>query len=107
MSKKEKFIEDVENLIEQLSEEGKEYFETLKNAKDKSEITEKGKIILTYMQNHTESLKAKDIATAINSTGRSVSGSIKKLVADGYVEKTGMNPTTYAITEIGLNYKLD
>jgi DNA-binding MarR family transcriptional regulator len=111
MSKKEIFIEDVEKFIDQLSEEGKEYFEELKTTKGKTEITEKGKIILKYIQDNFEKynnvFKAKDIGDAIGISGRSVSGSIKKLITDGYVEKIGANPVTYGITELGKNYILD
>lgn len=111
MSKKEKFIEDVENLIEQLSDEGKEYFEDFKANKKIStgEMTEKGKTILKYMQNNITNniFKSKDIGDAIGVSGKSVSGSIKKLITDGYVEKVGTNPVTYAITEVGKDYKLD
>ena len=34
---------------------------------------------------------------------KSVSGAMRKLVTDGYVEKIGQNPVVYMITEKGKN----
>lgn len=34
---------------------------------------------------------------------RSVSGSMKKLITEGFVEKIGSDPVAYAITEKGKN----
>ena len=47
--------------------------------------------------------KAKDIADKIELSSRTVSGALRKLVSDGYVEKTGKNPVIYNITEKGKN----
>ena len=113
MNSKEKFIEDVENVIEQLRDEGREYFENFKASKKESTggITEKGKTILKYMQDNCEKYnnvyKAKDIGDGLGVSGRSVSGSIKKLITDGYVEKLGANPVSYGITAAGKEYVLD
>ena len=37
----------------------------------------------------------------MNVSGRSVSGTMKKLIADGYVEKREGTPASYRITESG------
>ena len=71
----------------------------------------KGKTILKYMQDNCEKYnniyKAKDIGDGLGVSGRSVSGSIKKLITDGYVEKLGANPVSYGITAAGKEYVLD
>lgn len=43
--------------------------------------------------------KASDIAEGLFTSGRSVSGSMKKLVSDGYVVKEGKDPVIYSLTE--------
>jgi predicted transcriptional regulator len=51
--------------------------------------------------------KAKDIAEGLFISSRAVSGAIRKLVTDGYVEKVGQDPTIYSITDKGKNIKID
>lgn len=109
MSAREDFINSVEKCIENYPNEFNEnaisYFENLKNVvnESKEEFTENGKIILKCLQEHSEKemWKAKDIADTIELSSRTVSGSIRKLVNDGYVEKTGKNPVIYTITQKG------
>ena len=36
-------------------------------------------------------------------SSRTISGAIRKLVTDGYVEKVGQEPVIYALTEKGKN----
>ena len=36
-----------------------------------------------------------------------VSGSMKKLIADGYVEKVGVSPVAYGLTDLGKNLEFD
>ena len=68
-------------------------------------FTENGKKILAYMQESKDTFnnlfKAKDIGEQLSISSRTVSGGMRKLVADGYVEKLGTNPVIYAITEKG------
>ena len=45
--------------------------------------------------------KAKDIGEGLFISSRAVSGAIRKLVADGYVEKIGQDPVVYSLTEKG------
>ena len=45
--------------------------------------------------------KAKDIGEGLFISSRAVSGAIRKLVTDGYVEKIGQEPVVYALTEKG------
>ena len=111
MSKKESFIKMVQDLIEQsiaeLPEDGLVYFEALKESKsaEKPAFTDNGKLIMLHMKEKFEEVnnlfKAKDIAEGIFVSSRSVSGAIRKLVTDGYVEKVGQDPIIYSLTALG------
>lgn len=91
-----------------------EFFDEFKNKKNTSkssgELTENGIKILSYMQENKEAVDnmftAKTIGEGLFISGRSVAGSMKKMIADGYVEKTGQNPIQYSLTETGINYKI-
>lgn len=73
----------------------------------KPEITEAGLAILEYMQNcESTNLKAKDIAAGMNQASRKVSGSIRKLVTDGFVDKYGQNPVIYSLAEKGKTFDI-
>lgn len=78
-------------------------------AKDKSELTENGKIILKYLQEHSDIRlwKSRDIADQLGIASRSASGSMRKLVNDGYCEKLGENPVIYSLSEKGKNYIIE
>lgn len=71
------------------------------NEKVRPEITEKGMKILNWMSEHKEEYNniftAKNIGDGLQTTGRSVSGSMSKLIEKGYVEKIGTNPTQYKL----------
>ena len=94
---------------ELMSESVKAYIEALSSTQnDKPEITDNGKLILNYMQkNDMPMWKARDIAEGLFVSSRGVSGSLRKLVQDGFCEKVGENPAIYALTEKGKNYKID
>ena len=49
----------------------------------------------------TPLFKAKDIAEGLFISSRTVSGAMRKLVSDGFVEKVGQDPVIYTITEKG------
>lgn len=104
MTKKEKFIQEVEALDINLSEEALEYFNSLKEGKTSGGITEKGQQILDFMQENKDKFdnqfKAADIGEGLGVSGRSVSGSMKKLITDGYVIKLTPSPNvTYGLTD--------
>lgn len=116
MSKKEIFITEITELVEnkdiELSQDALDYLEQLKSKKISTEsMTENGKKILKYMQECYEQVdnkfKASQIGEGIFVSGRSVSGSMRKLIADGYVEKVATSPVAYGITELGKNYTFD
>ena len=109
------FLEEIDKFIEEgkitLSPEALEFFKDLKHSRGAVEMTENGKKILQFMQNnHVEFnniFKAKNIGEGLGISGRSVSGSIRKLVTDGYVEKMGQDPVIYSLTENGKNIVID
>lgn len=51
--------------------------------------------------------KSKDIGERLGISGRSVSGSIRSLIALGYVEKISNEPVVYALTDAGMNFNID
>ena len=127
--KREEFIKMVQSMVDFIeneahepdepiyySIEAKEFFEDFKKVKEvkqssKTEITENGKKILLYMQQERENcgntFTAKGIAEGIFSSSRSVSGSMRKLMTEGYVIKTGTDPVSYSITDLGIDKELD
>ena len=115
MSKKQDFISEVHSMINSLgyewqSESAKAYWEAFISVKeeDKPEFTDNGKLILKYMQDNSdkENFKAKDIGEGLFVSSRTVSGAIRKLVTDGYVEKIGQDPVIYTLTEKGKNKEI-
>lgn len=116
MSKCENFIKFFDELVESnnviLPDEVAEFREMLvasqDNFTDKPAFTEIGLTILEYLQIcGTKSIKAKEIAEGIDAPSRKVSGAMRKLVSDGYVEKFGQNPVIYALTTKGKNLNIN
>ena len=86
------------------------YIDALNNIKDvdKPAFTENGKMILQYMQTLDSGMyKAKDIAEGLGISSKAVSGAMRKLVTDGYIEKIGKDPVVYTITDNGKNVKFE
>lgn len=70
-------------------------------------LTEAGAEILEYLQTHNgKNLKAKDIAEGMGISSRKISGSMRKLVTDGFVDKFGKTPVIYSLTEKGKNFDI-
>lgn len=117
MSKQQEFIEWVEKLISGQEEPiiptpgASAYWDALLNADiatEKPAFTDNGKLILKQLQSMPEGLyKARDIAEALFIAPKSVSGAMRKLVNDGYVEKVGKDPIMYSITEKGKNVEFE
>ena len=112
MSKKSEFIKYVRELRAVasdevlISEEAQAYWDALCSGADTSKptFTDNGKLIMKYLQelpDGTPPMKAKDIAEGMFIGSRAVSGAMRKLVTDGYVEKIGENPVMYSITDAG------
>lgn len=125
MNKKDMFIAMVERLVK-LGEatnmfadgeytDAMAYFEAFKSSvdtkSDKPKFTDNGKLILQYMRDNADAtqnmFKAREIAEGIFISSKSVSGSMRKLVNDGFVEKIGQDPIIYAITEAGMQVEID
>lgn len=100
--------ENPEKTKELMTDELQEYIDILMATESKPELTDNGKLILQYLQHATSKLhKAKDIADNIGISSRSVAGSLRKLVNDGFCEKVGSNPTVYTLTNKGSNYIIE
>lgn len=114
---KQEFLEFLNSLIEaapdvaeeKMTDSVKKFIETLSEKNDdKPEITDNGKVILDYMQKSTESLlKSRDIAEGLFVSSRKVSGGLRKLVTDGFVEKVSKDPVIYTLTEKGKNFIIE
>ena len=125
MSKKDKFIEFVKVMMDESYDtwdedvkeswnDAIEYFNGLQVAGDKgtkAKFTDNGKLVLGYMKEnkdlHENLFQAKVIGDNIGVSSRTVSGAMRKLVTDGYVEKIGQNPTVYCITAAGIEVNLE
>ena len=114
---KQEFLDFVNALIaaapdvanDLMTENVKTYLEALKDKKaEKPEVTDNGKLIIKFLQEAPAGIyKAKDIADGLYVSSRNVSGAIRKLVADGFVEKMGESPVLYSITEKGKEFKIE
>lgn len=88
----------------------KAYIDTLMDTKnDKPVLTDNGKQILVYMQEHTDTpmWKARDIAEGLFISSRGVSGALRKLVNDGFCEKMGESPVVYSLTNKGKEFIIE
>lgn len=114
---KQEFIEFLNALIaaapdvaeEKMTENVKAYIDALTDKKtEKPVLTDSGKLVLKYLQTTEPGLyKAKDIADGMFVSSRNVSGAMRKLVTDGFVEKMGESPVLYMITEKGKEFKIE
>lgn len=115
MSKKQEFIKFVEMAIEAYPQEmpadAKTYWEALcsKEEVEKPMFTDNGKLILRFLQEHSEvpMWKSRDIAEGLVISSRGVSGAMRKLVNDEFVEKIGQDPAVYALTDKGKNIVIE
>lgn len=88
------------------------FWEEFKNSKVtvNNKITENGKKILLFMQENEEAMNniftSKEIAEAFFTSGRSIAGSMRKLVSDEFVSKEGKDPIRYSLTEAGRSLSL-
>jgi len=103
-----KLMDSNPDLVKELMTDNiKAYLDILKEVKtDKPELTENGMLVLKYLQEHqdTRCWKAKDLAEQMGISSRGASGTMRKLVNDGFCEKLGQDPVIYALTEKGKKY---
>ena len=94
---------------EKMNDNVKAYIDALIDKKgEKPALTDNGKMVLKYLQNAEPGLyKAKDIADGLFVASRNVSGAMRKLVSDGFVEKMGESPVLYSITEKGKEFIIE
>ena len=120
MSKKQDFINYVNELMyftrkmdcPVMNENAELYWKAfcgLNEDGEKPLFTDNGKLILKYMQDHPETpmWKARDIAEGLFISSRAVSGAMRKLVTDGFVEKVGQDPVIYSLTDNGKNIDIE
>ena len=118
MSKKLKFIEFVEDGlmskidINLVDPDVVSYWEALKtnSGAEKPMFTDNGKLVIEYLKGLPEgspALKSKEIAEALFVSSRSVSGAMRKLVTDGFVEKIGDSPVLYVLTSKGKDIEIN
>lgn len=113
MTDKQAFVQFVESLMvgREVPEQVLKYFNNLKNRPEKAkpQFTENGKIVLEFLKNHADGqFTSKTIADGTVLSPRAVSGSIRKLVTDGYVQKIeGGTTLEYAITPSGVSANIE
>ena len=108
MTSKENFIAEIEKLLTtgSINEDAMTYFNNLKSS---SVITKKGAAVLEEIQKQTKDyvFTSKMIAEVLNVSSRSVSGTLKKLVSDGFIEKVNTtSPISYKATEMGYTFTI-
>lgn len=115
MTKKQEFINFIDELMTAApqvkpNEDVMSYLEAFRGKEElKPEFTENGRLILKHLQDNPKQVmwKARDIGEGLFISSRAVSGAIRKLVSDGYVEKVGQDPVIYTITDKGKTANLD
>jgi DNA-binding PadR family transcriptional regulator len=123
MTKKEAFIKIIQTeifdrtdiYVENYPDEyelAASFWEDFKDGKVKNSgaMTENGRKILLFMQENEEAMNnmftSKEIAEALFTSGRSIAGSMRKLVSDEFVSKEGKDPIRYSLTEAGRSLSL-
>ena len=117
MTKKQEFINFIELIlneykIDELPKNVQLYWDAFRGADENGErplFTDNGKLILQYMKDNqsTPMWKARDIAEGLFISSRTVSGAMRKLVTDGFVEKVGEDPVVYSLTDFGKNIEIN
>lgn len=117
MASKENFINEINELLikhnEKLSEDAERFFTALKMSSEsnKPKFTENGKKILIYMRDNKDLynniFSAKSIGEGLEISSKGASGSLRKLVNDGYVDKAGNSPVCYSINQKGIEVNIE
>ena len=110
--RKKIFIETVEALFTayplSVPTEAYEFFEDYRKAKGEEAklFTAKGVAVLSAMREIDDWITATSLGEKMDISGRSVAGTFKKLVNDGYVEKRTGTPASYRLTDLGKTCEL-
>lgn len=116
---KQEFLDFIKALMKANPEVTKEkltpnvqaYLDALTEVEEsKTVLTDNGKKILAYMREHTEQQmwKAREIAMGLFISSRGVSGSMRKLATDGFIEKLNNDsPVIYTLTEKGKTIEIE
>lgn len=102
----QEFLKEIDSHKENLSNEAIEFLNELieKNSAENI-LTDTGKKILKTMYANRGAylniFSSKQLGELLFMSARSISGSMRKLVSEEYVEKTGTNPVIYKLTEKG------
>lgn len=115
MTKREVFIDFIDKLMQNyegdVPADVTSYLDAIRGSKDQAEkpkFTDNGKAILQYLQSvPVQMMKARDIAEGMFVTSKTVSGAMRKLVDEGYIEKVGKDPVVYVITEKGKSVEFE
>lgn len=117
--KSQKFLEYFDGLLKKAGEEFevlpqdvRDFYMVLQNSQDneseKPVFTPTGLLVLEFLQqSELRSFKAKDIAEGAMLPSRTVSGAMRKLCNDGFVEKYGENPVNYMISTKGKEINIE
>lgn len=102
----QEFLKEIDSHKEVLSDAAIEFLgELMEKNSTENILTETGRKILISMLNNKETylgvFSSKQLGELLFMSARSVSGSMRKLVTEQYVEKAGTNPVTYKLTENG------
>lgn len=111
MKGKDEFISYVEKFLNEgdLSEDALKFWNCIKNKEEKEKplFTENGKKIFDFLRSQEqENWKAKEIAEELGMSSRGVSGAVRKLVTDNFVEKVGLDPVIYTLTTYGKEFNI-
>ena len=113
MTNKDKFIEELTSAVDLsliLSNEAMAYWnDFVKGKASIGGMTEAGAKVLTWMLENEKAysnvFSAKVIGEGLFIHSRSVCGTMRKLISDGYVEKMGQNPVSYSLTDTARNWQ--
>ena len=102
----QEFLKEIDSHRDILSEFAIDFLdELLEKNSTENILTETGRKILISMYANKETylnvFSSKQLGELLFMSARSVSGSMRKLVTEQYVEKSGTNPVTYKLTENG------
>ena len=102
----QEFLKEIDSHRDILSKSAIDFLdELLEKNSIENILTETGRKILISMYVNKETylnvFSSKQLGELLFMSARSVSGSMRKLVTEQYVEKSGTNPVTYKLTENG------